>query len=89
MVEAYDRQIAAVNEQVGGIVQLGQLNKRDLYRALASASAPLPAAASTVARSTWAIADCGASRTMRSLSRSARASAAARVMKRLRGREQA
>ena len=38
MVEAYDRQIAQVNAEVGGIVQLGQLNKRDLYRAIASAS---------------------------------------------------
>lgn len=38
MVEAYDAEIARVNAEVGGIVQLGQLNKRDLYRAIASAS---------------------------------------------------
>lgn len=38
MVEAYDREIARVNAEVGGIVQLGQLNKRELYRALASAA---------------------------------------------------
>lgn len=37
MVEAYDRQIAAVNAEVGGIVQLGHLAKPDLYRAIASA----------------------------------------------------
>lgn len=37
MVEAYDREIARVNDEVGGIVQLGQLGKRDLYRAIASA----------------------------------------------------
>ena len=38
MVEAFDAEIARVNTEVGGIVQLGQLNKRDLYRAIASAS---------------------------------------------------
>lgn len=38
MVEAFDAEIARVNAEVGGIVQLGQLNKRDLYRAIASAS---------------------------------------------------
>lgn len=38
MVESYDRQIAAVNAEVGGIVQLGQLAKPELYRAIASAS---------------------------------------------------
>lgn len=37
MVEAYDREIARVQAEVGGIVVLGQLNKRDLYRAIASA----------------------------------------------------
>lgn len=38
MVEAYDAEIARVQADVGGIVQLGHLNKRDLYRAIASAS---------------------------------------------------
>ncbi len=38
MVEAYDREIARVNAEVGGIVQLGQLAKPELYRAIASAS---------------------------------------------------
>jgi glycosyltransferase involved in cell wall biosynthesis len=38
MVEAFDAEIARVHAEVGGIVQLGHLNKRDLYRAIASAS---------------------------------------------------
>lgn len=37
MVEQFDRDIARVNEEVGGIVQLGQLAKPELYRAIASA----------------------------------------------------
>ena len=38
MVEQFDQAIARVQAEVGGIVQLGQLNKRDLYRAIASSS---------------------------------------------------
>lgn len=37
MVESYDREIARVQSEVGGITVLGQLGKRDLYRAIASA----------------------------------------------------